>query len=52
MQVKVSKELLDSIDTLLGGKRWRIKTDDTVPQPRPKFDRAAWKKDEAPVKAG
>ena len=46
MQVKVSRELLDSIDALLGGKRWRIKTDDTVPKPRPKFDRPAWKKDE------
>ena len=52
LQVRVSKALLDSIDALLGGKRWRIKTDDTVPRPRPKFDRSAWKKDETPVNAG
>ncbi|MBO4632148.1 MAG: hypothetical protein J5858_09520, partial [Lentisphaeria bacterium] len=45
MQIKVSKVLLDSLNSLLGGKRWRIKTDDTVPKPRPKFERPAWKKD-------
>ena len=44
--VKVSKTLLDSVNSLLGGKRWRIKTDDTVPHPRPRFERPAWKKDE------
>ena len=52
MLVKVSKELLDSIDALLGGKRWRIKTDDTVPKPRPKFERPAWKKDDEAAKVG
>ena len=45
--IKVSAELLDSVNVLLGGKRWRIKTDDTVPKPRPKFERPAWKKDGA-----
>ena len=45
--IKVSKNLLDSVNSLLGGKRWRIKTDDTVPRPRPRFERPAWKKDEA-----
>ncbi len=37
--LKVSKALLDAVTELLGGKRWKIKTDDTVPQPRPRFHR-------------
>ena len=45
LRIKVSMELLDSVNALLGGRRWRIKTDDTVPQPRPKFERPAWKKE-------
>ncbi|MBQ9338325.1 MAG: DNA polymerase III subunit alpha [Lentisphaeria bacterium] len=44
--IKITPELLASLDSLLGSRRWRIKTDDTVPQPRPKFERPAWKKDE------
>ena len=45
MSVRVSMVLLDSITGLLGGKRWRIKTDDTVPKPRPKFERPVWNKE-------
>jgi len=45
LQVKVSVSLLEEINALLGGKRWRIKTDDTVPKPRPKFERPPWKKE-------
>ena len=47
MRIKVSARLLDSITALLGSRRWRIKTDDTVPKPRPKFERPAWKKEGA-----
>ena len=46
LQVKVSCALLDSVTQLLGGKRWRIKTDDSVPRPRPKFERPAWKNED------
>ena len=46
LPVKVSAGLLEEITALLGGKRWRIKTDDTVPKPRPKFERPPWKKED------
>ncbi|MBO7147168.1 MAG: DNA polymerase III subunit alpha [Lentisphaeria bacterium] len=42
-RVTVSRALLESINELYGEKRWRIKTDDTVPVPRPRFERPAWK---------
>ncbi len=42
-RVKVTQELLQSIQNLFGEKRWRVKTDDTVPSPRAKFERPAWK---------
>ena len=41
--INITPDLLASLDTLLGSRRWRIKTDDTVPRPRPKFERPAWK---------
>ena len=49
MMVRVSVELLDSVTALLGSRRWRVKTDDTVPKPRPKFDPSVLKKDGAPA---
>ena len=43
--VNVTRELLDGITRLLGANRFRIKPDDTVPKPRPKFQRSAWKEE-------
>ena len=45
--VNVTRELLDGITRLLGANRFRIKPDDTVPRPRPKFQRPAWKEEGA-----
>ena len=43
-RVKVSCAMLEAINAFFGAKRWKIKTDDSnLPQPRPKFDRSAWK---------
>ena len=44
--VCVTRELLDGITHLLGPDRFRIKADDSVPRPRPKFQKPAWKEQE------
>ena len=44
--VTVTRELLTGLTHLLGENRFRIKPDDTVPQPRPKYQKPAWKQEE------